>query len=144
MSDLDTIAKQSAESNKVAREAREQSRKDAEEQFKKDRADMEKRNLAKMEADAKLRPTPTPEEIHQALAGHNVAVKEPDGSPLQNERHHTANVAQQIEVGREIPPAQPVGSDADIANQKSATGQASTDKSGMAEKTSTPKSPLNK
>lgn len=94
--------------NKARREAREEQRKTSDEQIAKDRAEMEKRNLEKMQADSKLKPTPTIEEVQQAMAGHSKAIKEPDGSPLQNERHPVANAAQQIEVGREIPTAQPV------------------------------------
>ena len=94
--------------NQARREAREKDRKASEDQFAKDRADMEKRNLEKMQADSKLKPTPTIEEVQAAIAGHSKDVKEPDGAPLQNERHPVANAAQQIEVGREIPTAQPV------------------------------------
>jgi hypothetical protein len=131
MSDLDTIAKENAANNKAGREARQASRDAAEKDFKDQREAMIKMNTEKMEADAKLRPTPTPEEIASARAGNNVDVKESDGAPLQNERHHIANAAQQIEVGRQLPPAQPVGSDADLANQKSLTGQAQTDRSNV-------------
>ena len=94
--------------NQARREAREKDRKASEDQFAKDRADMEKRNLEKMQADSKLKPTPTIEEVQAAIAGHSKDFKEPDGAPLQNERHPVANAAQQIEVGREIPTAQPV------------------------------------
>jgi hypothetical protein len=124
MSDLQTMSEQASADNKARREQR---TKDAEAQTKQieaDRAQQEKMNLAKMEADAKLRPTPTPEEVAKARAGHNVDVKEPDGAPLQNERHPIANAAQQIEVGREIPTAAPVGSTQDQANQNNAMGRA--------------------
>lgn len=106
--------KQAAADNQARREAREKDRKAAEEQVRKDAEERNKLNLAKMEADAKLRPTPTPEEIQMAVAGHVVDQKEPDGAPLQNERHPITNAAQQIEVGRETPTAQPVeGTDKD-------------------------------
>lgn len=132
MSELDTIAEQSAVNNQANREAREKARQASEEQFAKDRAEMEKRNLEKMEADAKLRPTPTPEEIHMAMAGHNKAIKEPDGAPLQNERHPIASPARQIEVGRETPTAQPVGSSSDQVNQSSQNfGKPHTDRSDV-------------
>lgn len=94
--------------NQARREAREKDLKATNDQIAKDREAMIKSNLEKMQRDSELRPTPTIEEVQQALAGHNKDVKEPDGAPLQNERHPTANAAQQIEVGREIPTAQAV------------------------------------
>jgi len=94
--------------NQARRESREKDRKASDDQITKDREAMIKSNLEKMQRDSELRPTPTIEEVQSALAGHNKDIKEPDGAPLQNERHRVANAAQQIEVGREIPTAQPV------------------------------------
>lgn len=122
MANTQTAEQQAAAQNQERRDQRDKALKEQTDQMAKDRADMEKRNLEKMEADAKLRPTPTPEEIQQAVAGHIVDHKESDGAPLQNERHHTLNPAQQIEVGREVKSAEPVGSKADIANQNNPHG----------------------
>lgn len=122
MATAQTAEQQAASQNQARREEKEKSRQEMTDQLAKDRADMEKRNLEKMEADTKLRPTPTVDEIQQAIAGHSVDNKESDGSPLQNERHHTLNPAQQIEVGREMKSAEPVGSSADVANQNNPHG----------------------
>ena len=132
MTDLDTISKQAAADNKARRESREQNRKAAEDSIAKQRQEQIDMNMAKMQAEAKFRPTPTPEEVAHARAGYVDLEKESDGAPLQNERHHILNPAQQIEVGRQMKSAEPVGSDADIANQKSLSGQApSTDRSDV-------------
>lgn len=110
--DIHQTNEQAAADNKARREARENDRKAQEEQIKKDAEERNKMNMAVMEREAKYRPTPTPEEISLATAGHIVDHKENDGAPLQNERHAISNPAQQIEVGRETPTAKPVdGSD---------------------------------
>jgi hypothetical protein len=94
--------------NQARREAREKDRKASEDQISKDREAMVKSNLDKMQRDSELKPTPTIEEVQQAMVGHNKDIKDSDGAPLQNPNHPVANAAQQIEVGREIPTAQPV------------------------------------
>lgn len=95
-----------AAENKARRDAKQEDQKRVADQLTKDREAQVKMNMEKMEADSKLRPTPTIEEVQLAMAGKNKDVKEPDGSPEQNPHHHIANAAQQIEVGREIPKAQ--------------------------------------
>lgn len=102
-----TQAERHADSQ-ARREARDKDRKANEELFAKERAEMIKRNEEQMQAESKYRPTPTVEEVQSALAGHNKDNKEPDGSPLQNPQHPVVGAAQQIEVGREMPSAQPV------------------------------------
>jgi hypothetical protein len=92
--------------NKARREEKKADQKAAADRIANDRDLMIKSNIDKMAADAKLRPTPTVEEVQMAMAGYNKDVKEPDGSPEQNPHHHVVNAAQQIEVDREIPKAQ--------------------------------------
>jgi hypothetical protein len=91
--------------NKAAKEAVAASRKQVADDMKKAREDQIKANNEKMAADAKLRPTPTPEEIMMAMSGHNADQKEPSGAPEQNPNHPIMNAAQQIEVGRKVEPA---------------------------------------
>lgn len=101
MSAQDEAAAKAA--NEQRRQARENDRKQNEQDIKKSRDEQAKMNLEKMERDAKLRPTPTIEELQQAMAGHNIDKKAPDGSPEQNIHHPVAGPAAQLEVGRRLP-----------------------------------------
>src|SRR4051812_38698938 len=101
MSTQDEAAAKAA--NEQRRQARENDRKQNEQDIKKARDQQAKLNNEKMERDAKLRPTPTVEEVQQAMAGHHIDNKAPDGSPEQNVHHHVAGPAAQIEVGRKLP-----------------------------------------
>lgn len=96
---------------KARREAREAEQKQVEENLKADREEMIQNNLKKMEQEAKYRPTPTIEEVQLAMAGQNKDIKDPDGSPEVNPNHKIVNPAQQIEVGREMPPAKSFADD---------------------------------
>jgi hypothetical protein len=101
-----TAQERELKANEDRRTARREDAKRVEADLQKQRDDMIKMNLEKMQREAEYRPTPTPDEIREAMAGKNKDYKEPDGSPEQNPAHPVANAAQQIEVGREIPPAQ--------------------------------------
>lgn len=68
-------------------------------EFKAMRDAQEKMNHEVMEAQAKCKPTPTPEEVQKALEGHNVDVKEDHGAPEQDVHHIPVPVSKQIEVG---------------------------------------------
>lgn len=83
-----TTTENNAAANKAAAAARKETQDKAHERIRNERADMLKNNEQKMVADAKLKPTPTPDEIAAALAGKSVDEKEPDGSPPQDSRVH--------------------------------------------------------
>lgn len=106
MTNIQETNQQAAADNKARREAREADQKRVEGDITKAREEQIKRNMDKMQADSKLRPTPTIEEVQLAMAGKNPDIKEPDGSPEQNPHHHVAGPAAQIEVGRELPKAE--------------------------------------
>lgn len=95
--------------NERRRRDREELTKRENEDIVRTREEQQKFNVEKMERDAKLRPTPTVEEVQRAMRGHSVDNKEPDGSPEQNPHHPVAPAAAQIEVGRKVSEARPAG-----------------------------------
>jgi hypothetical protein len=118
-----TDQENAARDNAARKEARKNEINERVEETKKARDEQTRFNLEKMEKDAKLRPTPTPEEINLAKSGVLVDPKEPDGSPEQNPFHQLASPSAQIEVGRKISEARPVGSEGKYATRSSNPGQ---------------------
>lgn len=81
---LDDGHRVSGEEREKVRAARQEQREKHKEQLDKAREEQIQRNEEKMARDARLRPTPTPDELNAAHAGLNVDHKEPDGSPEQD------------------------------------------------------------
>lgn len=83
----------------AVKDVRTEAEKKSDAEYKTMRDAQEKMNNEVMASQAKMKPTPTPEEMHKALEGHNVDNKEDHGAPEQNVHHVPVSLSKQIEVG---------------------------------------------